>query len=394
MTMIVFIPIVIISMVTFSNTKLNDSMAAVSALDQIATYKSEEIEDWSQDLSDALADLLGTVDNYSKIVELFATHARGELSAELFYRQAVATILIETMNRSGFDEVHLMDSDGIVVTSTHGELIGTDQQYSEFFWQGKLGATILTPRYYPPEDEVSIFVSQPVLDYAGEVIGVLSGRATVERMIEIISVPALQPYQSTLTYMINTDGTLLVTSKGRSETHLQTEGAQSLLTTHENGNGSYTNIDGLPVIGVYRWLPDLKVGIIVEVSEAEVFQRLPGVITSNLAIGVVAFLLAAIAAITIVRTITSPINELVKASQDVVDGNLDIRVETARDDELGILTDSFNKMTSELNTLVTGLETRVAERTRDLEQRSLELQTAAQIARDASMASTDPCINS
>ena len=387
MATIVFIPIVILGMVTFSNTKLNDTLAAINSLDQIAAQKSEEIGDWSAELSNSLAGVLGTVDAYSKITELLETHARGDVSAELFYRQAVATILIETLNRSEYEEISIMDIDGIVLTSTRGDLIGSDYRYSEFFWQGKAGMTILPPRYYPLEDEVSIFISCPVLDPTGTAIGVLSGRVTADRIIEIALEPAIQPYQTTLTYLVNADGTLLITSSGRPTLNLQTDGAHTLVTTYQNGNDSYNNIDDMPVIGVYHWLPDLKVGILVEATEAEIYQRLPGIITSNLAIGILAFLLAAIAATTIVRSITNPINALVTASQDVIAGNLDIRVETDQEDELGILTGAFNKMTGELKVLVTGLESRVADRTRDLEQRSLELQTAAQIARDASLAS-------
>jgi GAF domain-containing protein/HAMP domain-containing protein len=206
-------------------------------------------------------------------------------------------------------------------------------------------------------------------------------------MINIVTAPAIESYKTTLSYLVNTDGTLLITSSGRSSTNFSTLGAQTVLSTQQNGTASYTDIDSKPVIGAYHWIPDLKVAILVEASEAEIFQRLPGIITGNLSIGILAFLLAIIAAITIVRSITNPIGVLVSASQDVIAGNLNIQVETDREDELGTLTDSFNKMTSEIKVLVSSLETRVADRTHDLELRALELQTAALIARDASLAS-------
>jgi GAF domain-containing protein/HAMP domain-containing protein len=386
MVMIVFIPIVVLTMVAYSNTKLNDTLAAVNSLDQVATQKGGDVQKWSASLTRDLASLLETNSTYLYISDLLTASASGDIVSVYSDRQSLDPILIEVAERYGFEEIMLMDVDGKVITSTRSDLLGQDYRYAEFFWQGKTGEVTITPRYYPQEDEVSIFFSRPVRNYSGEILGVLSGRARIDGMIDLVTNPVTQPYSTTLAYLVNTDGTLLATSDGRPTTFLETTGALTLLSTNQNGDGSYNNINNLPVIGVYHWLPDLKVGVIVEVSQAEVYQRLPRLIASNIAIGILAFFLAAVAAISIVRSITNPIDELVRATQDVVQGNLDTQVQTNREDELGILTEAYNKMTSELKLLVTGLETRVSERTRDLEKRSLELQTAAQIAKDASLA--------
>jgi nitrate/nitrite-specific signal transduction histidine kinase len=387
MVMIVFIPIAVLTMVTYSNTKLNDTLAAASSLDQVASQKSGDIQEWSASHTRDLASLLETNSTFLYISDLLNSSASGDIVTVYADRQALDPILVEVADRYGFEEILLMDVDGKVITSTRSDLLGQDYRYAEFFWQGKAGEVTITPRYYPQENEVSIFFSRPVRNYSGEILGVLSGRARIDGMINLVTAPVTQPYSSTLAYLVNTDGTLLAKSDGRPTTFLETAGAQILLSTNQNGYSSYNNIEGLPVIGVYHWLPDLKVGVIVEASQSEVYQRLPRIIASNIAIGILAFFLAAVAAISIVRSITNPINELVNASQNVVQGNLDTQVQTNREDELGILTDAYNKMTSELKLLVTGLETRVSERTRDLEKRSLELQTAAQIAKDASLAS-------
>jgi nitrate/nitrite-specific signal transduction histidine kinase len=386
MATIVFIPIAILTMVFYSNTKLNDTLAAVNSLDQTVTQKSADVQEWTSGLTTSLSSLLSVNDSYVSITRMLRAHAMQNINEEREYRTSTIGYLADTLDQYGFEEIYVFDPDGIVIASTRDDLLYQDYGYYEFFWQGKQNITIIPPRYYPPEEQVSIFITRPIRNFSNEIVGVLSARARVDRIIEIVGRTSNPPFRSTLSYLLNTDGTLITTSSGRPDFYLQTKGAQALLATTQAGNGSYENVDDIPVIGVYHWLPDLKIGIIVEASQAEIFQRLPAIITGNLGIGLLAFFLAAIAATTIVRSITNPISSLVKASQGVIAGNLDIRVESDREDELGTLSDAFNKMTGELKVLVSDLETRVSDRTHDLESRSLELQTAALIARDASRA--------
>ncbi|MDH4099741.1 MAG: ATP-binding protein [Nitrospirota bacterium] len=56
------------------------------------------------------------------------------------------------------------------------------------------------------------------------------------------------------------------------------------------------------------------------------------------------------------RTITVPIQELAEATKEVASGNLDYRVGTKSDDEVGILVDSFNRMTTDIKSHKDNLE--------------------------------------
>lgn len=50
------------------------------------------------------------------------------------------------------------------------------------------------------------------------------------------------------------------------------------------------------------------------------------------------------------NSMTRPIQELAEATRTVADGNLDVRIESHSDDEIGMLVQSFNRMTSDLRT--------------------------------------------
>ncbi|MDD5287294.1 MAG: ATP-binding protein [Desulfuromonadaceae bacterium] len=50
------------------------------------------------------------------------------------------------------------------------------------------------------------------------------------------------------------------------------------------------------------------------------------------------------------NSMTKPVQELVEATRAVADGNLDIQIQTRSDDEIGMLVQSFNRMTEDLRT--------------------------------------------
>ncbi len=77
----------------------------------------------------------------------------------------------------------------------------------------------------------------------------------------------------------------------------------------------------------------------------------------------------------VVRRIVSPLNELSAAAREVAGGRFSTRVRIARDDEIGRLGESFNRMASDLERshqtlmkLNSELETRVARRTEELRE--------------------------
>ena len=387
MALIVFIPIVVLTMVSYSNTKSSNTLSAVDSLSQISTKKSNEILEWSSGLALPLETLVSENDTYQLISRLLQASLENDNNSLLAYRGALEYILSNIAARYGFEEVYILNSSGIVVTSTEDNYIGTDFSEYDFFLMGKENPTLISPGYYPLEDQTSIFVSRPVFSTTNEILGVISARASTEKLIEIATSPSSETYQTTSAYLLNPDGTLLETSLGRSTLVVNTKGAQTVLSSKVDGSLSYDNIDGQPVIGVFHWLPELNIALIVEASESEVFQRLPSLVIGNLAIGMLGFFLAVLAAVSIVRSITSPINALVDASKEVISGNFNIQLPVGREDELGLLTEAFNRMTAELKVLVADLEIRVADRTRDLETRSQDLETSAIIARDASLAS-------
>ncbi len=99
--------------------------------------------------------------------------------------------------------------------------------------------------------------------------------------------------------------------------------------------------------------------------------------------GVLVSLLGAVLGVMIARTLTDPLRRLSKTTSDLEKGHLEARATGFAEDEIGEVATAFNHMADSLKGLFGQLESRVEERTRDLQRRAVELQAAAEIGRAA-----------
>ncbi|HZQ10850.1 MAG TPA: GAF domain-containing protein, partial [Anaerolineae bacterium] len=91
--------------------------------------------------------------------------------------------------------------------------------------------------------------------------------------------------------------------------------------------------------------------------------------------GLLAVLAAILAAILLAQFLTRPILHLTTVAQQVQGGDLAARAPVETRDEIGTLASTFNSMTARLQETLAGLEQRVAERTHELSQANLQLQS-------------------
>ena len=120
----------------------------------------------------------------------------------------------------------------------------------------------------------------------------------------------------------------------------------------EGNNGSdskgYNDYGGIPVLGVWRWLPEYNWGVITEIDRAEAYGAAYNLNT----LGVV--LLFAIAlpilffAYVVGKRLTKPIAELTETTEKMASGDLAQRVNINREDKLGVLATSINAMAEDL----------------------------------------------
>jgi GAF domain-containing protein/HAMP domain-containing protein len=78
-----------------------------------------------------------------------------------------------------------------------------------------------------------------------------------------------------------------------------------------------------------------------------------------------------------------PIRDMAAAVQQVGAGDWDVSLPTDRTDEIGVLAQAFDRMTDQLRKAYSSLEEIVAARTQDMKERSVQLEAASYVAREA-----------
>jgi signal transduction histidine kinase len=133
------------------------------------------------------------------------------------------------------------------------------------------------------------------------------------------------------------------------------------------GSTTGREFGGTKVIAAWATVPATGWKVFVEQPESAAFAPLSGKIWKT-ALLIAAFVALAVAlSILLARRLVRPIKRLQVAAEAIGAGAYDERIELNRKDELGALAGAFNQMANQVQELITGLERRVAERTRALE---------------------------
>jgi len=151
------------------------------------------------------------------------------------------------------------------------------------------------------------------------------------------------------------------------------------------GTGIYPNYAERTVLGHYLWLPDLQAVLVSEIDQQEVLANVVNSLYVNFSIGMVMILLTLIVVYISTLPISRPIQEFAEKANALANGQLSTRITFSREDEIGALATSFNAMASELESVVRNLETKVEERTKDLQKQANYMRIASEVARDATM---------
>jgi signal transduction histidine kinase len=136
-----------------------------------------------------------------------------------------------------------------------------------------------------------------------------------------------------------------------------------------------TNLAGTPVLTSMAPIESLKWKVFVEQPVAEVYAKLDASILRTGLLLLAGLALSALGAMALARGMVRPIRTLEEGAQRIGAGDLDQRIDVRTGDELEALADGFNRMSVQLRESYAGLERKVEERTREL-QNALDQQTA------------------
>ncbi len=283
-------------------------------------------------------------------------------------------------NENGFKGIFISNDKGVVTVATAGENLGGDVSQTDYFReaiQGKSYVSDIIPSEIPLINELgekeigmpTMFVSTPLKDRDGVVLGVVALRVDVNALNELLL--SLNLGKTGETYLVNKDGYMITESRFaahlkemgfvkkrcaleikliNSETGELTNGVkQCVAGTNGFDAKGYKDYSGVTVLGVWRWLPDLKWGVIAEIDRDEGYgaaYNLNYIVSSVLLILAFPFVMVAYI---IGKKTSIPIIKLTEVTKKMASGDLAQRVEIKREDEIGELANSFNAMAKSLD---------------------------------------------
>lgn len=380
--LITLLPVFITGLISNIISSRNIEERLVNQLESVATLKESEINAWIDSLDLNLTNLLSRQDVERSITNVMQQGSITEAEFN-FSHNELKNQFTEALDRTQlFDEIFIMNLGGKVIVSTDLNQEGKVFFGQPLFIEGLKGKFIAPPLYAPSLKNYRIVASQPLYNSDGNLIGVIAGRAKLERL-DAIMLERAGLGQTGETYLVGNNNVLVTVSRsGQRYLNMRTQGVLNVLESHNNGSGTYLNVTGDNVIGVYHWLPNLQVALMAEQSQGEALQSLSTTLRVNIAVTAIALLLAIVLAMLITRGIAKPIAKLASTASEIAAGKLGLTADVIGKDEISALAKAFNSMALQLRDFIGGLEQRVDERTRELERRSNQIQAAAEVARD------------
>jgi len=383
--LLVIVPVALIGTVAMVMNSQNSQSAVLQQLEAVASLKTSAIRAWQSNLlADFEAIASSSID--TDLVQELLRQGQQEGAVYQDEIDAFKLHLTDRMRKTDFfEELMIVDLNGNIVFSTESSSQGESVKDEPFFSKNLAESTFFPPITKEGQGNI-LYVAKPIKNAEGQTIALLAGKANLKPLNKIM-IERIGLGDTGETYLVNRSHHLVTDPffEGfkSGESNIFSPGIDLALYKNENGSGSYTGYRVKNVLGVYKWLPELGVALLAEQERSEALRSTYQGVMIFVGLMVTSMLVALVVGYFSTIRITSPLAKLVKTTEQIAAGNLQMTVDVEQLDEIGDLSNSFNSMTIQLRGWVTSLEQRVADRTRDLENRSKQLRMAAEITREA-----------
>lgn len=283
----------------------------------------------------------------------------------------------------GLQQVSTVDLSGRnIARSDSGPLLdySSDKWYQEIISGSPLS---LETTVNESSGKPVLVAAVPITNSSAKILGGLMFTTELSSLSQQVNAAPIG--DSGLVYVIDAENQVVVHPKSEFTRQIQTLEKYPPVTIVRQGIlGPFRFVDETGTIwrAKAELLPE-NWAVISQVPEPELlgtlltFQRIAWI-----TLVIEGILLLVLAGLMIRQTIR-PIHTLTQISAAVANGDFTQVVKIESDDELGVLARTFNSMTGTVQNLIGQLEHRVAERTQELERRAMQLQVAAEVAREA-----------
>ena len=276
--------------------------------------------------------------------------------------QSLSKYIIEhksPLAQNYFYRISVINTSGVTVASTNSAAVGRMQSDEEFFLNGIEGITV-SMREKGLRDMPELAVAAPVHSRSDRrLLGVIVGFVTLEKLEEVflgapkitedeIEWKALTSYKSLDIYLVNRERLMLTKSplahKPPLEQKVATAPVDACFEAGRDFSGFYPDYRGIEVAGSSICILPHNWVFVTEVDSREALRpvrniQLYGLVTMIVSIALICGLVAFF-----YRVAVTQLKRLAASSSEIAAGNYDIALPVESEDEIGVLTDSFNNM--------------------------------------------------
>ncbi len=278
-------------------------------------------------------------------------------------------------HKPGLKEISVLsDGGGEIVVSTNPSREGEYRVRDSFFLHGRAGTYVQNVYPSPLEFKPTLTISTPLPAPGGHLLGVLAAHLNLDELDRMVHRVGLG--DSGEAYLVDKYNDFVSgTHFGREQflRGVHTEGIDAAAGGRD-GSGLYENYKGAQVLGVYRWIDDLELALLVEIGQDEAFEPARQIARLIFGIGLALALLLTVGTVVLAHQLARPIRRISEAALQVAIGNLEAQAPVSTRDEIGVLARSFNEMTRRLRALYDDLRQEIAEHR--LAQEELEAKNA------------------
>lgn len=369
--LLAIVPVAIAITITLYQGRLQATEQVENQLTSIAELKQGQLTRWIEASKGVLTLFLADKSRTDQLVN-FAVFSSPQ--DQTVTQNTLNKVLSEAVKAQPlFQDFFIYNTKGEVLAASKPTEIGKVVTRQPYFTPSLADLYVQPPYYALGTADLTMLITHPLIDQRGQVVGVLAGRLNLDTLGQIMT-DRVGLGDSGETFLVSLESHYLVTpSRFENDGYIQTrayysEGIDRVLRG-EDGSGTYGDYRTPPVtvIGAYRWLPELQVGLLAEIDEAEALAAYTQAQNFSILVALAAAVAAAGIGFYNATRIAKPITALTQVATQITSGNLEQRAELKERNEIGLLATTFNTMTAQLREVIGSLEERIAARTRRLE---------------------------
>lgn len=264
---------------------------------------------------------------------------------------------VNVMDKENTENVFFIGNDGITTICTNSDYEGYDNSHYDYIKEALKGKESVSSVYISviTSKPVITFVS-PVKDAAGSVIGAVGKTVFIDYFSKRFD--NFKYMGKGYVYIVDSKNNIVYhpekyyINKKNEITEVKNIVLSKNFFSKENSYFTQYDFKDKTYIANIKSIPELKLGIILTDDENEI-KNVPkklGIIISIIALVGVLIVIPII--YIVIRRLFKPMKTLVQNTNEIAAGNFNVKNDIVRFDEIGGLTGSFNKMTSNIKQLV------------------------------------------